>query len=43
VLADGNRVRRRAFISCSADWDQGRGKSTVSLNVGVGDATVRVD
>ena len=43
VVADGSRVRRRAFISCTADWDEGRGKSTVSLNVGVGDATVRVD
>jgi hypothetical protein len=43
VLADGARVRRRSFISSSASWDEGRGRSTVNLNVGVGDATVRVD
>lgn len=43
VVAGGGRVRRRSFISSSASWDEGRGRSTVSLNVGVGDATVRVD
>jgi len=43
VIAEGHRVRRRAFISSAASWDEGRGQSRVNLNVGVGDATVRVD
>ena len=43
VIAVGHRVRRRAFISSSASWEDGRGQSRVSLNVGMGDATVRVD
>ncbi len=43
VVAAGSQTRRRAFVSATASWDEGRGHSRVSLNVGVGDATVRVD
>lgn len=43
VVARGSRVRRHGFISSSASWDEGRGRSTVSLHVGVGDGTVRLD
>lgn len=36
-------VSRRMFISCTANWDDGPGRSAVSLNVGVGEARVRLD
>lgn len=43
VIAAGNKVRRHGFVGSTASWDEGRGRSSVSLHVGVGDATVRVD
>jgi hypothetical protein len=39
----GGAVRRHSFISSTASWDEGRGRSEIHLKVGVGDATVRVD
>ena len=43
VIAGGSRVRRHGFVGSSASWDEGRGRSSVNLHVGVGDATVRID
>lgn len=43
VIAKGGQVRRHGFVGSTASWDEGRGRSNVSLHVGVGDATVRVD
>lgn len=43
VIARGSRTRRHGFVGATASWDEGRGRSEVTLHVGVGDATVRVD
>ena len=43
VIAGGSRARRHGFVGATASWDEGRGRSSVRLHVGVGDATVRVD
>jgi len=43
VITHGNHVRRHGFIGSTASWDEGRGRSSVNLHVGVGDATVRID
>ena len=43
VIAGGSHARRHGFVGSTASWDEGRGRSSVTLHVGVGDATVRVD
>ena len=43
VHARGAKVKPRGFVGSSASWDGGRGRSSITLEVGVGDATVRVD
>ena len=43
IIASGSRIRRHGFVGGTASWDEGRGRSAVTLHVGVGDATVRVD
>ena len=43
VIASGSHARRHGFVGATASWDEGRGRSNVTLHVGVGDATVRVD
>lgn len=39
----GSRSSSRGFIGRSVSWDDGPGRSRVSLHVGVGDAKVRID
>jgi len=43
VRTHTGHVRHHGFISSSANWDEGRGKASVNLRVGVGDADVRLD
>jgi len=43
VITRSGHIRRHGFIGSTATWDEGRGRSSVNLHVGVGDATVRLD
>jgi hypothetical protein len=43
VYSRGGRVHHRGFISSTASWDDGPGRSTVTLHVGVGEARVSLD
>lgn len=43
VRAHTGHVHRRGFIGSTASWDDGRGRASVSLHVGVGEADVRLE
>ena len=43
IRGGGSGTRSRGFIGSHAVWDEGQGRASVRLHVGVGDASVRLE